>query len=75
MTSFNFKIMPCELSDMSECVDIFDEAFATDPATMYLYPYCDPKVLKQKSLMSYKKSYSAPGTEYFKAVHKETGCV
>jgi len=73
MTSSNFKIMPCELSDMSECVDIFDEAFATDPAMMYLHPRSDPKVLKEKSLKNYEKSYTAPGTKYFKAVHEETG--
>jgi hypothetical protein len=75
MTSSDFKIVPCELSDMSECVDIFDEAFATDPAVLYLYPHCDPKVLKDKSLKGYEKSYTAPGTKYFKAVNKETGSV
>jgi hypothetical protein len=70
MTSSEFRIMPCELSDMSECVDIFDEAFATDPAVLYLYPHCDPKVLKENSLKGYEKSYTAPGTKYFKAVNK-----
>ena len=60
---------------MSECVDIFDEAFATDPAVLYLYPHCDPKVLKEKSLKGYEKSYTVPGTKYFKVVNKETGSV
>ncbi|RDW63592.1 hypothetical protein BP6252_11137 [Coleophoma cylindrospora] len=65
--------MPCELSDMSECVEIFDEAFADDPAMMYLHPGSDPRVLKEISLKNYEKSYAAPGTKYFKAVQEETG--
>ena len=75
MISSNFKIVPRELADMSEYVDIFDEAVATDPAMLYLYPHSNPKVLKEKSLKNYDNSYTAPGTKNFKAVHKETGCV
>ncbi|RFU25007.1 hypothetical protein B7463_g11334, partial [Scytalidium lignicola] len=72
MTSLDFKILPCELSDMSDCVDIFHEAFASDPIMAYLYPRCDLKALKKKSLKNYEKSYTAHGAKYFKAVHKET---
>jgi hypothetical protein len=75
MTSSNFEIVPCGLSDMSKCVDIFDEAFGTDPTMLYLYPRCDPKLLREKSLKNFEKSHTVPGTNYFKAVHKETGCV
>lgn len=75
MASSDFQIVPCNLSDMSECVNIFYEAFATDPTLMYLHPRSDLKVLKEKSLNDYEKSYMTPGTKYFKALHKETGCV
>jgi len=75
MISFNFKIMPCELADMSDCVDVFDQAFATDPAMLYLHPRSDPKMLKERSLRNYEKSYAAPGTKYFKVMHEEAGCV
>lgn len=73
MASSSFEILPCQLSDMSVCVDIFDEAFASDPTMTYLYPRCDPKALKERSLRNYEKSYTAPGIKYFKAVNKETG--
>ena len=73
MNSSNFKIVPCDLLDMLECVEIFNEAFATDPAMLYLYPRSDPAVLKERSLRSYEKSYMSPGTKFFKAVHEETG--
>lgn len=75
MTSSNFKIVLCELSDMFECAEIFNEAFATDPAVLCLHPRSDPKVLKEKALKNYEKSYTAPGIKYFKVVHEETGCV
>ena len=75
MTSLNFKTVPCEMSDMPDCVDIFYEAFANDPTIIYLYPRSNPKGLKDKSLKDYEKSYTATGTNYFKAVNKETGCV
>jgi hypothetical protein len=73
MTPSNFGIVPCELSDMAMCVDIFNEAFAADPTMLYLHPYSDPKVLKERASEGFKKSYTAPGTKYFKAVHIETG--
>lgn len=75
MASSDFDIVPCELSDMSECLDIFNEAFATDPALLYFHPRSDPKVLREKSLKNYQKSYVTPGTRYFKAVQKNSGCV
>lgn len=75
MISSNFRIVPCELADMSVCVDIFDEAFAGDPAMLYLHPRSDPKVLKEISLRNFERSYAAPATYYFKAIHEETGWV
>jgi hypothetical protein len=72
MASSNFKIVPCELADMAVCADIFDEAFADDPAIIYLYPRSDPKVLKDKSIQNFEKSFTAPGVKYFKAILEET---
>jgi hypothetical protein len=60
---------------MSTCVDIFNEAFATDPALLYFHPHSDPKMLKERSLKKYENSFTEPGTKYFKAVHVETGWV
>lgn len=60
---------------MSECVDIFEEAFASDHLMVYLHGHCDPNVLKEHSLKKYEKSYMAPGIKYFKAVDEKTGCV
>ncbi|OBT71905.1 hypothetical protein VF21_09198 [Pseudogymnoascus sp. 05NY08] len=57
---------------MAVCADIFDEAFADDPAIIYLYPRSDPKVLKEKSIQNFEKSFTAPGVKYFKAVLEET---
>ncbi|KFX90617.1 hypothetical protein V490_06365 [Pseudogymnoascus sp. VKM F-3557] len=73
MSSSNFKIVPCEPGDMAVCVDIFDEAFAGDPAITYLHPRSDPKVLKEKSLQNFEKSFTAPGVKYFKAILEDTG--
>lgn len=75
MAFSNFKVVPCELSDMAVCADIFDEAFADDPAIIYLYPRSDPKVLKEKSIQNFGKSFTAPGVKYFKAILEETGYV
>lgn len=72
MTSSNFKIMPCELLDMAVCANIFDEAFADDPAMIYLHPRSDPKVLKEKSIQNFVKSFTAPGVKYFKAILDKT---
>lgn len=72
MASSNFKIMPCELADMAVCADIFDEAFADDPAIIYLYPRSDPKVLKEKSIQNFEKSFTAPGVKYFKVMLEDT---
>jgi hypothetical protein len=60
---------------MAVCVDVFDEAFAGDPAITYLHPRSDPKVLKEKSLQNFEKSFTAPGVKYFKAILEETGYV
>ncbi|KFY05751.1 hypothetical protein V492_08317 [Pseudogymnoascus sp. VKM F-4246] len=68
MASTNYKIVPCELSDMAVCADIFDEAFADDPAMIYLHPRSDPNVLKEKSIQNFEKSFSAPGVKYFKVI-------
>ncbi|KFY19383.1 hypothetical protein V493_07984 [Pseudogymnoascus sp. VKM F-4281 (FW-2241)] len=57
---------------MAVCVDIFDEAFADDPAMIYLHPGSDPKVLKEKSIHNFEKSFTAPGVKYFKAILEET---
>ncbi|KFY92116.1 hypothetical protein V498_05155 [Pseudogymnoascus sp. VKM F-4517 (FW-2822)] len=46
---------------MATCADIFDEAFADDPAMTYLHPRSDPKVLKDKSIQNFEKSFTAPG--------------
>ncbi|KFY70498.1 hypothetical protein V499_09121 [Pseudogymnoascus sp. VKM F-103] len=73
MAFSNFKVVPCELSDMTVCADIFDEAFADDPAIIYLYPRSDPKVLKEKSIQNFEKSFTAPGVKYFKVVLEDTG--
>ena len=73
MTPSDFKIVPCELANISECVDIFDQAFANDGIGEYLYPDCDPKALREKALSNYQKSFTAPGVKYFKAIHKGTG--
>lgn len=75
MASSNFKIAPCELADMAVCADIFDEAFADDPAMIYLHPRSDPRVLKERSLQNFEKSFKAPGVKYFKSILGETGYV
>jgi hypothetical protein len=75
MAFSSFKVVPCKLSDMAVCADIFDEAFADDPAIIYLYPRSDPKVLKEKSTQNFEKSFTAPGVKYFKAILEETGYV
>lgn len=65
-------MVPCGLSDMAVCADIFDEAFADDPAMTYLHPRSDPKVLKDKSIHNFEKSFTAPGVKYFKVIIEET---
>lgn len=60
---------------MSECIDIYDEAFATDPVVAYQYPYPDPVELRDTSVKKYESSYTAPGVNYFKAVDEESGCI
>jgi hypothetical protein len=71
MTSSNFGVLPCQLEDMAMCAEIFDEAFADDPALIYLHPRSDPKVLKEKSVQNFEKSFTAPGVKYFKVIPKE----
>lgn len=72
MTSPGFEILPCELVDMAVCAEVFDEAFAGDPALIYLHPRSDPKVLKEKSVQNFERSFTAPGVKYFKVVPRET---
>lgn len=75
MASTNIKILPCEIADMEACVDIFNEAFAKDPIVYFMHPNSDPKVLKERSLKGYERSFASPGMKYFKAVDEETGYV
>jgi hypothetical protein len=75
MSSSSFKIVPCDFSDMSECVDVFDEAFATDPIFIHFHPRSDPKVLKENDLKLYEEGYGKSWVKYFKAVDEDTGCV
>jgi len=70
-----FKILPCELADMSVCIDIFDEAFARDPAVIYRHPRCDPRALRERALQKYAQNFAVSGTRFFKAVCGETGQV
>ncbi|KAL3421584.1 hypothetical protein PVAG01_08030 [Phlyctema vagabunda] len=73
MATFNFEITLCNFSDLSTCVEIFYEAFATDPNILNLYPRCDQKALKEKSLKGYEKSYATLEARFYKAVCIETG--
>ncbi|OBT61442.1 hypothetical protein VE03_08953 [Pseudogymnoascus sp. 23342-1-I1] len=57
---------------MAVCADIFEEAFADDPAMIYLHPRSNPKALKDKSIHNFEKSFTAPGVKYFKTILVDT---
>jgi hypothetical protein len=75
MSSSIFELKPCEFSDMAECVDVFDEAFATNPYFIHFHPRSDQKILKENDLKLYEKSYEQDWVKYFKIVDEGTGFV
>lgn len=75
MSPPNFRLAPCEFSDLAECVDVFNEAFVTDPNFVHFHPRSDPKVTKAHDLKGYEKSFKKPWVKYFKIEDEENGYV
>lgn len=73
MALSKFKVAPCELVDMLECVNILHEVFHSDPVMIYQYPDSDPGALREKSLRQHEIDFNAPGTHFFKVTCEETG--
>ncbi|CAG8982445.1 hypothetical protein HYALB_00014069 [Hymenoscyphus albidus] len=73
MASAGIKILPCEFIDMEVRVDIYNEAFADDPALYCMRPRADPIVVKKNTLENFQKGYEGPGMKYFKAIDGDTG--
>lgn len=73
MGTIKFKVVPCELNDMLECVEIFHDAFDGDPVMIHQYSGCDSQALKREFLRQHEIDYGTPETHFFKAVREETG--
>ncbi|CAG8953153.1 hypothetical protein HYFRA_00003352 [Hymenoscyphus fraxineus] len=73
MASAGIKILPCEFTDIEACVDIYNQAFADDPALYCMRPRADPILVKKTTLENFQKGYEGPGITYFKAIDGGTG--
>lgn len=75
MSSSTWKVVPCEFSDLDECLDLYNEAFASDKNFLYFHPRSDPKVVRAGALERHQKSFGNDWVKYFKVVDEETGYV
>lgn len=70
-----FSLVPAEKADLAELVEIFHEAFATDPAFSIIFAKCDTKEVIQADVEAYEKEFDTPGRRFFKLVDGESGYV
>jgi hypothetical protein len=66
-----FTILPCTIEDMAACVDIFNDAFASDPALRYFHPRSDPVLLRERAVRAYETGFGKEGTRFFKVLDGE----
>ena len=70
-----FSLLPAEKGDLTELVEIFHEAFATDPEFSIIYGKCDTKEVVKSDVVGYEKEFDTPGRKFFKVVDDEYGYV
>jgi hypothetical protein len=70
-----FSLLPAEKADLTELVEIFHEAFATDPLFGIIYGKCDMREVIESDLVGYEKEFDTPGRRFFKVVDSENGYV
>jgi hypothetical protein len=70
-----FMILPAEKGDLPELVEIFHEAFATDPEFGIIYGKCDMKEVIKFDVVGYEQEYDTPGRRFFKLIDNESGYV
>lgn len=70
-----FTILPAEKKDLLELVEVFHEAFATDPEFGIIYGNCDMKEVIKCDVVGYEEEFDTPGRRFFKLVDNENGYV
>lgn len=70
-----FSILPAEKADLTVLVEIFHEAFATDPMFSIIFGKCDRKEVIEADVVGYEKEFDTPGRRFFKLVDSESGYV
>jgi len=66
-----FSPLPAERGDLRELVEIFHEAFATDPEFCIIYQKCDMEEVIKSDLVGYEKEFDTPGRRFFKVADSE----
>jgi hypothetical protein len=70
-----FTILPAEREDLATLVEIFHEAFATDPEFSVMNAKCDLNEVMKRDVEGYQKEFDTPGRRFFKLIDDETGYV
>jgi hypothetical protein len=70
-----FTILPAEKEDLVTLVEIFHEAFATDPVFGLVNKNCDMKEVVRSDLVGFEKEFDTPGRKFFKLVDNDNGYV
>lgn len=73
--TMTFTILPAEKGDLTELVELFHEAFATDPDFSIIYGKCDRKEVIKFDVVGYEEEYDTPGRRFFKLIDDENGYV
>jgi hypothetical protein len=71
----SFSLLPAEKGDLRELVEIFHEAFATDPEFSIIYQKCDMEEAIKLDVVGYEEEFDTPGRRFFKVVDSENGYV
>lgn len=70
-----FTILPAEKEDLTILVEIFHEAFATDPEVSLINANCDMNEVIRNDVERYEKEFDTPGRRFFKLIDDDNGYV